>query len=140
MPQSAPTHVTYMLMVEDAERARRFYRDGLTATVRWAAPDGSWTVMEIGGREVCLHGNGTGVSVDTGLALEVEDLEQACAAVEHAGGRALRPSTNSAGEATDAGEWLAIVTDTEGNRFCVIRKGGCFLYPSLFPETATSAT
>src|SRR5438067_1492603 len=53
MPQSAPTHVTYMLMVEDAERARRFYRDGLTATVRWAAPDGSWTVMEIGGREVC---------------------------------------------------------------------------------------
>src|SRR5206468_3349300 len=98
MPEPSVS-VTYMLMAQDPSRAKRFYRDALAATTTWSAPDGSWTVMHIGGREVCLHGNGTSAVVDTGLAVEVEDLEQACTAVERAGGRLLRPK--------DA-EWLAI--------------------------------
>jgi predicted enzyme related to lactoylglutathione lyase len=124
-----------MLMVKDAARALDFYRDGLGAEIRWAADDGSWSGMSIGGREVCLHGNGTGALTDTGLALEVEDLEQACSAVEAAGGQVLRPHEwdDTSGNPQDPGEWLAIVTDTEGNRICMVRKGGCFLHPSLFP-------
>jgi predicted enzyme related to lactoylglutathione lyase len=127
MAQPPPVRVTYMLMAEDPGRARRFYQEGLRAHVAWAAPDGSWTVLRFGDREVCLHGNGTGAVVDTGLAVEVDDLEQACAALERAGGRVLRPAR---------AEWLAIVTDTEGNRLCVVRRGGCVRHPSLFPDAA----
>ena len=127
MSPSPPVNVTYMVMAQDAGRAMRFYQEGLSAQVAWAAPDGTWTVLKLGERDVCLHGNGTGAAVDTGLAIEVEDLEQACAAMARAGGRVLRPAK---------AEWLAIVTDTEGNRFCVVRRGGCFLHPSLFPEAA----
>jgi predicted enzyme related to lactoylglutathione lyase len=136
---SQPLKVTYMLMAQDPERAQRFYRDALSAAIVWSDPDGSWTVMEVDGREVCLHGNGTGAVVDTGLAIEVEDLEQACAAIERAGGRILRPASESpSDDGSDVGDWLAIATDTEGNRFCVVRHGGCFLHPSLFPEAASS--
>jgi len=131
MSQSPPVKVTYMLMAQDAGRATRFYQEGLSARVAWAAPDGTWTVLRLGEREVCLHGNGTGAVVDTGLALEVEDLEQACAALARAGGRVLRPAN---------ADWLAIVTDTEGNRLCVARRGGCFLHPSLFPEAVASSS
>ncbi len=127
MVQAPPLNVTYMLMAQDAGRAIRFYQDGLAARVAWAAPDGSWTVLKLSERELCLHGNGTGAIVDTGLAVEVEDLEQTCVALTHAGGRVLRPAT---------AKGLAIVTDTEGNRFCVVGRGGCFLHPSLFPDAA----
>lgn len=138
MNQPSPMRVTYMVTVGDAERAQAFYRDALKADVVWAAPDGTWTVLDIGGTELCLHGNGTTASKDTGLAVEVEDLEQTCHAVERAGGRAYRPEewTSPDGEVFDPPEWLAIVTDTEGNRFCVVRRGGCFLHPSLFPDRA----
>lgn len=121
-----PTSVTYMLMAEDAKRAQGFYRDGLGAKINWAAEDGSWTVMDLGGREVCLHGNGKGTVTDTGLAVSVEDLEQTCAAIERAGGSIIRP---------EGAEWLAIATDTEGNRICVVRGNGCYLHPSLFPPS-----
>ena len=120
-----------MVMAQDASRAMRFYQEGLAARVAWAAPDGTWTVLKLGEREVCLHGNGTGAAIDTGLAIEVEDLEQACAALARAGGRVLRPAQP---------EWLAIVTDTEGNRFCVVRRGGCYLHPSLFPEAVAAGS
>src|SRR2546421_9764157 len=130
-----------MLMAAEPKRAQRFYRDGLGAKIQWADPNGSWTVMDLAGQEVCLHGNGSGRISDTGLAIEVDDLEQACAAIEQAGGHVLRPTSMK----TDSGDemepdWLAIVTDTEGNRFCVVRKGGCFLHPSLFPEGASAST
>lgn len=137
-----PVKVTFMLLVEDARRAQRFYHAALGAEVTWADPDGSWTVLEIGGREVCLHGNRSGEVIDTGLAVEVEDLEQTCAAVEQAGGQVLRPHDwkNSSGVPMDPAAWLAIITDTEGNRFCVVRRGGCFLHPSLFPGQASLPT
>lgn len=141
MSMTPPMKVTYMVMVDDARRAQRFYREALGATVLWAAPDGTWTVLDIGGREVCLHGSHTGGTVDTGLAIEVEDLEQTCSAVEQAGGQVLRPHdwSNSAGERMDPADWLAIVTDTEGNRFCVVKPGGCFLHPSLFRQEASTS-
>lgn len=134
MSESVLLNVTYMLMAQDAERARRFYREGLGAEIVWGADDGSWTVMKLGDRELSLHGNGTGDVVDTGLAISVEDLEQACVAIERSGGRVLRPTVDRRGNETDAGQWLAVVTDTEGNRFCVVHRDGCFLHPSLFPE------
>ena len=133
MSESVLLNVTYMLMAQDPGRAQRFYREGLGADVTWAADDGSWTVMKLGEREVCLHGNGDGGPVDTGLAISVEDLEQACAAIERAGGTVLRP------EKGDVGRWLAVVTDTEGNRFCVVHRDGCFLHPSLFPAETVKA-
>lgn len=135
MTQQPPVKITYMVTVEDAARAQAFYRDALGATLVGAVPDGTWTVLDIGGRELCLHGNGTTDPKDTGLAVEVEDLEQTCLAVERAGGRAYRPAewTSPSGEVFAPPDWLAVVTDTEGNRFCVVRRGGCFLHPSLFP-------
>lgn len=136
MSESVPLNVTYMLMAQDPSRAQRFYREGLGAEIVWADDNGSWTVMKLGGREVCLHGNGTGEVVDTGLAISVEDLEQACTAIERAGGRVYRP----VGEGdNDVSRWLAIVTDTEGNRFSVVHRDGCFLHPSLFPEPTATA-
>lgn len=67
--------------------------------------------------------------------------EQACTAIERAGGRVLRPTAkNQDGEDVDVGQWLAIATDTEGNRFCVVHRDGCFLHPSLFPETTSAVT
>jgi predicted enzyme related to lactoylglutathione lyase len=131
MPDT-PIRVTYMVMVEDAERARAFYRNALGAEIRGVVPDGSWTEMLVGGREVCLHGSRSpeAGTIDTGLAIEVEDLEQTCQAIVNAGGNVLRPDY----------DWIAIATDTEGNRFCVVRPKGCFLHPSLFPEHAAETT
>ena len=139
-PQT-PVKVVYTMLAVDPYRAGRFYEEALGAKVAGTTPDGGWTVMDIAGREVCLHGHGDGKLVDTGLAVEVDDLEQACAAIETAGGNVLRPVsfTSSSGEEMKP-DWLAIVTDTEGNRFCVVRRGGCILHPSLFPaESAARA-
>ena len=122
MPQ-----LTYILTAQDAARARGFYERAFGAETAWAAPDGTWSVMKLGGREFCIEGNGTGAIFDSGLAIEVEDLAQACTAVEQAGGRVYRPA-----------EGIAVMTDTEGNRFSVVGPGGCSMHASKFPEPAAT--
>ena len=122
MPQ-----LNLILTAQDSARARAFYQSAFDATTRWAAPDGTWSVMEIGGREFCIEGNGPAGTLDTGFSLEVEDFERALTAVEHAGGQVYRPE----------GSALAVVTDTEGNRFTIIGAGGCSMHASKFPESTT---
>lgn len=124
MPQ-----MNFILTAQDAARARAFYEDALGASTAWAAPDGAWSVMRLAGREFCIEGNGTGATIDTGLAVEVADFEQALTAVERAGGRIYRPA---------AGQDLAVATDTEGNRFTIVGPGGCSMHASKFPEPAAT--
>ena len=123
MPQ-----LNFIVTAQDAARARGFYERALGARTAWAAPDGTWSVMRLGSREFCIEGNGTGSTVDTGFAVEVEDFEQALTAVEQAGGRIYRPS----------GHPLAVITDTEGNRFTIVGPGGCSMHASKFPEAAST--
>lgn len=125
MPQ-----LNFILTAQDATRARAFYERALGARTAWAAPDGTWSVMHLADREFCIEGNGTGATLDTGLAIEVEDFEQALTAVEQAGGRVYRPGEQP----------LAVATDTEGNRFTVVGSGGCSMHASKFPEPATTDT
>jgi predicted enzyme related to lactoylglutathione lyase len=121
--------ITYILTAQDPVRARAFYQDAFGARTNWAAPDGTWSVMELGRREFCIEGNGSGELLNSGLSIEVADLEQACTAVERAGGRIYRPNDR-----------IVIVTDTEGNRFSVIGPGGCNMHAAKFPEPAATAT
>jgi predicted enzyme related to lactoylglutathione lyase len=123
------SQLNFILTAQDAARARRFYERAFGAKTAWAAPDGTWSVMRLGSREFCIEGNGTGERIDTGFAIEVDDFEQALTAVERAGGEVYRPN-----------EHLAVVTDTEGNRFTLIRPGGCSMHSSKFPQTEASAT
>ena len=122
MPQ-----LTFILTAQDAARARAFYERALGAETAWAAPDGTWSVMRLAGREFCIEGNRTGAALDTGFAVEVADFEQALSAIEQAGGRIYRPA--------DA---LAVVTDTEGNRFTIVGPGGCSMHSSKVPEGAAA--
>lgn len=116
----------FQVTVQDRMRAQEFYRDGLGATIRASARDEDGiTFLGFESGIVVLEPGGDGSTIDTGLAIEVEDLTQTCDAVERAGGRVFRPADK---------EWLAIVTDTEGNRICVVRPGGCYFHPSAVPE------
>lgn len=121
-------NLTYILTAQDASRARAFYERTFDAKTAWAAPDGTWSVMKLGGREFCIEGNGTGAVENSGLSIEVADLEQACTAAEQAGGRVYRPDDSH-----------AIITDTEGNRFSIVGPGGCSMHASKFPESSEAA-
>jgi predicted enzyme related to lactoylglutathione lyase len=123
MPQ-----LNFILTAQDAARARAFYERALGAKTAWAAPDGTWSVMRLGRSEFCIEGNGTGELTNTGFAVEVDDLEQALAAVEQAGGKVYR--------ASDHGH--VVITDTEGNRFTMVGAGGCSMHSSKFPEPASA--
>lgn len=123
MPQ-----LNFILTAQDAARARAFYERALGAQTTWAAADGTWSVMRVGHREFCVEGNGPGTVTDTGFAVEVEDFEQALTAVEQAGGKVYRPSDHP----------LAVITDTEGNRFTIVGPGGCSMHSSKFQEPASA--
>lgn len=126
---SAPIRAVVQVGVEDMSRAVRFYRDGLGANVVGGGPD--FSIVKFGPVEVCLEDVGVATPRDVGLALEVEDLERTSAAARSAGGEVLRP---------DDKPWLAIVTDSEGNRLCVVAPGGCFFHPSAVPEEQATAS
>lgn len=124
------SQLNFILTAQDAARARAFYERALGATTAWAAPDGTWSVMRLAGREFCIEGNGTGATIDTGFAIEVDDFEQALTAVEQAGGKVHRPLDHA----------LAVITDTEGNRFTVVGPGGCSMHSSKFAGQASATS
>lgn len=123
------SELRFILTAQDAARARTFYERAIGARTAWAAPDDTWSVMTLGAGVFCIEGNGTGDVRDSGLAIEVDDLEQACTAVEQAGGRVYRPRGQNP---------LVVVTDTEGNRFTMVAVGGCSMHTSKFPESSAA--
>ena len=105
------TKTYFMVMVSEMDRALGFYRNVFGLDVQYSSRE--WS--ELGGPNtvVALHGGRSEGPVDIGLGFEVEDLDEACAAVEAGGGEVVKPPTEREGE----GFRLAIVSDPEGNRF-----------------------
>ena len=101
------TRTYFMLMVSDMERAFAFWK-ALGPAQDFQSPD--WSELQFAGGWVALHSGGTG-GVETGLGLEVDDVEAACAAVEAAGGKVVK-----APEDEDF-IVLAIAADPDGNTF-----------------------
>lgn len=107
----AITKTYFMLMVGDMERATRFYHDALGLEVRSASS--AWTELVAADATIALHHGRDGTPADSGLGFEVDNIDAACRAVSDAGGAILRPPEVRREE----GITLAMVEDTEGNRF-----------------------
>jgi predicted enzyme related to lactoylglutathione lyase len=105
------TKVYMMLMVADMGRAVAFYRDtfGLQPTMQTPF----WSELAFGDAVVALHSGGSGTGRETGLGLEVDDLDAACAAVRTNGGQVVREPQDRPEERIR----LATMADTEGNQF-----------------------
>lgn len=105
------TRTYMMLMVEDMDRAVRFYRDAFGLEPAVHSP--GWSELPVGsGAVVALHKGREGGESDTGLGFHVDDIEGACRAAESAGGRVVSPPQ---ARAEEGGMKLATVADTEGN-------------------------
>ena len=102
--------VFYMLMVQDMERAVRFYREVLGLDVEGQTPE--WSRLAVGDKVIVLRAGGTGALTRTGLHFEVEYIEEACLRVQEGGGRILSWPHRANG-------WTALadLADTEGNEF-----------------------
>jgi predicted enzyme related to lactoylglutathione lyase len=105
------TKIYMMLMVADMGRAVAFYRDtfGLRPTMQTPF----WSELAFGDAVLALHGGGSGTGRETGLGLEVDDLDAACSAVQAHGGQVVREPQDRPEEQIR----LATVADTEGNQF-----------------------
>ncbi len=103
--------VKFMLMAEDMERARNFYRDALGLEVKSANP--YWSELCHGDSIVALHAGGRGEYTETGLSFTVDDIGAACEAVVARGGKLRSGPVERPGEPIK----LAELTDTEGNGF-----------------------
>ena len=106
--------VMYMLMVEDMERAVRFYTDVMGFRARVA--EERWSELAFGDFTLALHiavgdgAEGKGQK-GRGLSISVVDIEAACREVEAAGGQVINPPQ----EGDFPGLKVALVADTEGN-------------------------
>jgi len=105
------TRTYFMLNVLDMSRAVAFYREVLGPVIRYESEQ--WSEIKLGDATVALHA-GAGAPRETGLAVEVGDLDLVCAAVVRMGGRIVIAA------AVAAGERSAEVADTEGNTFTVV--------------------
>ena len=99
----------YMLMVVDMDRAVGFYRDVVGLKVR--SQSDAWSELVFGDALLGLHGGGSGALKETGLGLQVADLEAACGDVSKGGGSVVKEPSDRPGEPIR----LAQVSDTEGN-------------------------
>jgi predicted enzyme related to lactoylglutathione lyase len=107
----ATVGVLYMLQAADMGRAVAFYRDVFDLAVRFESPD--WSVVAWKDAQIALHGGGSGEFADTGLGIEVDDIDAACERVVAAGGSVrAAPWSNP-----EEGIQLAQLTDPEGNGF-----------------------
>ena len=110
--------VKYLLMVQDMDRAIKFYRDVIGLELRSESP--MWSEMAFGNAIIALHGGGSGVARETGLNIEVADLDSACKEVASGGGTVVSWPEDRAGEPIR----LAHLVDTEGNSFAMAERAG----------------
>ena len=99
-----------LIYVADMTRALNFYQNAMGLKRRFESP--AWSELTWGDATVALHAGGKG-DADTGLGFQVDDLAGACEMVKAHGGKIVRPPEDRPGEPIR----LAIVADTEGNRF-----------------------
>lgn len=106
----AAVHKAYfMLMVAEMDRAVRFYVDAFAATLSVHTP--YWSELVVAGATIALHPGRTGGDRDSGLGLEVDDLDAALETATVLGGRVTDAPRVRAGE----GIRIAQLADTEGN-------------------------
>ena len=110
------TRTYFMLAVQDMDRALAFYRAVLGEVVRVEGPQ--WSELKFGGSTVALHAGG-GAPRETGLVVEVGDLDAVCAGVLAAGGQVAADPL-----LLPDGSRLADVHDTEGNGFSLSSTSG----------------
>jgi len=108
---SSVTRTYFTLNVEDMPRAVHFYREVLGPVIRYESEQ--WSDLKLGDATVALHAS-PGQPRDTGLTVEVDELDAACSAVGLHGGRLLAgPEQRGPIRAAD-------VADTEGNTFTIV--------------------
>ena len=110
--------VIYMLRAQDMERAIAFYGEVIGLNVRTQSPE--WSELTFGDAVVALHGGGTREYKETGLSIQVSDIQQACEEVVSGGGQLRSGPTDRPGEPIK----LAHLSDTEGNGFTFIQVAG----------------
>jgi len=83
---------------EDLDAAVRFYRDAFDFKVALESP--YWSELRWGDATIAVHGREATPSAETetGLGIEVDDLDAACQAVADAGGRVVNPPVERPGE------------------------------------------
>jgi len=100
----------YVLWVQDMDRAIAFYTGAVGLAEHFSSP--GWTELGWGDAIVALHGGGDGSTRETGLSIQVEDLDAACKHIENYGGAVVSPPQSRPGEPIK----LAVISDTEGNQ------------------------
>ena len=108
----------FILWAQDMGRALAFWRDAVGLAVRMASPH--WSELTHGDAVLALHGGGDGTFRETGLGVQVADLDAACAEVAAAGGTVRTPPMARPGEPIR----LAELTDPEGNGFTMSEWAG----------------
>jgi lactoylglutathione lyase len=103
----------FIVVVEDMDRALRFYTDAFGASVVFRSAE--WSEVTVAGATVALHRGGDDTQTPTGLGFEVDDLDGALREVTRAGGRLTSPPRDRPAERIR----LAQVADTEGNLLTV---------------------
>ena len=103
--------VKFILWVHDMDRAVAFWRGVVGLAERMTSPH--WSELTYGDAVVALHGGGDGAFRETGLGIQVANLDAACEEVVAGGGAIRTPPAARPGEPIK----LADVTDPEGNGF-----------------------
>lgn len=104
-----PQAIKYLLMVQDMDRAVRFYRDtmGLSEGYR----SSHWSELRFGDAILGLHGGGDGSRIQTGLSIQYEDVKKSFAAALKSGAEAVQQPEQREGEPII----LSSIADPEGN-------------------------
>lgn len=123
MSQDAPgpvqiTAIKHVLWARDMDRAMDFYTGVLALSQRFASP--AWSELGWGDAIIALHGGGETSPVQTGLSIQVQDLDAACERVAEKGGSLINPPVSRPGEPIK----LATVADTEGNHLMLTQYVG----------------
>ena len=105
--------VKFILWVRDMQRGITFWRDVVGLRVRMESP--YWSELTHGDAVVALHGGGDGSYRETGLGIQVTDIDVACREIAAGGGKIRSAPVARPGEPIK----LAEVTDPEGNGFKV---------------------
>ena len=103
--------VKFVLMVQDMDRARAFYRDVLG--LREAMQSPLWSELAHGDAIVALHAGGSPGYRGTGLSFQVADIQAACDAAVAGGASLRRGPEHRPGDPVK----LAELADPEGNGF-----------------------
>lgn len=103
--------IKHILWAEDMDRAVAFWQGAIGLELKLHTP--YWSELGWGNVVIALHGGGRGEYHASGLGLQVEDLDAACAEVQAAGGTIRTPPVAR----PDEGIRLADLVDPEGNGF-----------------------